>query len=275
MSAAPQLQVKVETASLNAAFARLAAATGKSFGSIVLQNARLIAWNLAHNTQPYGMTLAEKKTGEAAVARDVGKVYRSAQSIFAEINRLDEKLAKAWYQLVKNGGYAHAEKLLRKLQIQDRNAPIFAPLDPGFHAAARDRRGRVARHRVAQIVPDAKDIKDYIRSKAQLVGFAKAGWISAGSQLGKVTRVPAWITRHVGKAPGHAVDNTKGTDPHATLTNNVRYIATVLPQAQIAAALRIQREKMLAAIEHALATDAKKSGFRYTGSGGQALPAAA
>lgn len=272
----PQLDIKIETARLNAAFAAYAKATGKAFGVVVLQNARLIAWNLAHNTQPYGMTLAEKKTGETAVARDIGNVFTSASAIYGLIRQENEKLARAWFALVKQGAYGKAEKLLRDhTKLRDRNAPIFAPLDPGLHQQARSSGGRVSRQRVAQIVPDAKEIKNYIRDIQKRVGFAKAGWITAGSQLGKVTRVPAWITRSVGKAPGSAADRTTGIDPHVTLTNNVRYISAVLPAAQVAAALAIQREKMLAHIEHVISSEAAKAGFKFTGPAGVPLAAAA
>lgn len=273
---APVLDIKIETAKLNAAFAEYSRATGKAFGAVVLQNARLISWNLAHNTQPYGMTLAEKKTGEAAVARDIGNVFASAAAIYELLKVENEKLAKAWYALVKQGGYGHAEKLLRQhSKLRDRNAPIFAPLDPEFHQRSRNRYGNVSRQRIAQIVPDAKEIKTYIKQRQQLVGFAKAGWISAGSQLGKVTRVPGWITRHVGRAPGSAIDNTKGIDPHVTLINSVRYVGTILPPSERAAALAIQREKMLSHIEHVLASEAEKAGFKFTGSRGTPMAAAA
>lgn len=272
----PELSVKVETARLNAAFSQLAIATGKSFGSIVLQNSRLIAWNLAHNSQPYGMTLAEKKTGEAAVARDIGNVFKSAAAIFELLKAEDEKLAKSWYALVKQGGYGQAEKLLReKSKITDRNAPIFAPLDPRFHDNARGRGGRVNRHRAAQIVPDGKSIKSYIKEVQQRVGFGKAGWITAGNQIGRVTRVPGWITRHGGRAPGSAIDNTKGIDPHVTLINGVSYIGSILPPHEIASALNMQREKMLSHIEHVIAAEAEKAGFHFTGNRGTPMAAAA
>lgn len=275
MSAAPQLEVKAETARLNAAFTELANATGRAFGSIVLQNSRLIAWNLAHNTQPYGMSLAEKKTGEAAVARDIGNVYKSAAAIFDLLKLENKNLAKGWYRLVKDGAYGEAERMLRASSLRDRNAAIFQPLDPDFHRDARNRRGRVNRHRVAQIVPDAKEIKAYIKQRQQLVGFGKAGWITAGNQIGRVNRVPAWITRHVGKAPGSAIDNTKGIDPHVTLTNSVGYISEILKPSEIASALDMQREKMIHHIEHVLASEAQKAGFQYSGPTGTPLAAAA
>lgn len=262
-SFAPELDVDIEIGALQRAMIRLAEVTGKKFAAVVLQNSRLIAWNLAHNSQPYGMTLAAKKTGEAAVLRDIGRVFSSGAAIFKQLKEQDEKLAKAFYKHLKGGGYGAAERLLRKqTSIQDRNAPIFAPLDPDLHQQSRNRRGRVNRHRAAQIVPDAKDIQRYAKSRALYVGFGKAGWITAGSQLGKITRVPAWITRHRGRAPGSALNAThRLTDPYVTLINAVGYASSILPDHEVADALRIQREKMLAHIEHVLVNSARESGF--------------
>lgn len=260
--ATPDLYINVETSELNRAMLRLAEVTGKKFGTVVKQNTRLIAWNLAHNTQPYGMSLAEKKMGEAAVIRDIGYVYQSAAQIYQLLKQQDEKLAKAFYKLVKQGGYGQAEKILAASGRIERNAKIFAPLDPGFHQAARNGRGRVPKYKPQQIVPDAGDIKAYAKSRAAMVGFGKAGWITAGSRLGTIARVPAWITRHKGQAPGHATDESaRKDDPFCTLTNSVRYASKILPDGEVGAALKIQREKMLAHIEHVLVSEAKDSGF--------------
>lgn len=260
--ASPALYLDVETSELNRAMLRFAQVTGKRLGTVVKQNTRLIAWNLAHNAQPYGMSLAEKKMGEAAVMRDIGNVYQSAAQIYELLKQQDEKLAKAFYKLVKQGGYGQAEKILAASGRIERNATIFAPLSPEFHQRRRDGRGRVTRYRPEQIVPEGKDIKTYAKQRAAMVGFGKAGWITAGSQLGSIARVPAWITRHRGKAPGHAMDESgRKDDPFCTLTNAVRYASNILPDGEVAAALKIQREKMLTHIEHVLVSSARESGF--------------
>ncbi|WP_395736278.1 hypothetical protein [Prosthecobacter sp.] len=277
-STAPQLSLSVETREIQAAFRRLAEVTGKKLGVVVKQNARLIAWNLAHNTQPYGMDLATKKMGEAAVLRDVGRVYSAASAIFKKLQDTGQvKVAKEWYKLVKIGGYGKAEKLLKSTSLQERNTPIFAPLDPSLHDQARNSRGRVVRHRPAQILPDAKDLRNYGAKRKALVGFGKAGWITAGASLGSITRVPAWITRHKGIAPGRANDQSNRTyDPFVTFTNAVRYASSILPEGQIAAALKIQREKMLAHIEHVLVNSGREAGFQSSSNApSQPLPMAA
>lgn len=253
----------MEQEKLQQAFIRYASITGKKLGAVVKQNARLIAWNLMHNTQPYGMDLAARKMGDAAVVRDVGKVYAPASAIYKELLETGAvKAAKSWYKLVKNGEFKKAQDLLRQTTIQDRNASISSPLDPALHQAARNSRGRVSRHRVAQIVPNAKEVRDYAKKRAGLVGFGKAGWLTAASQLGSISRVPAWITRHKGKAPGHAEDQTeRQNDPYVVLYNDVRYASKILTDSEKAKALKIQTEKMLAHIEHVLVNSAKEAGM--------------
>lgn len=277
-TASPELYLDAEISELQRALLRYAEVTGQRLGTVVKQNTRLIAWNLAHNTQPYGMDLATKKLGEAAVLRDIGLVFRSAQQMFKQLEDQGQpELAKAWYKLVKIGAHAKAEKLLRETKLPERNTPIFAPLDADMHQRSRNSRGRVSRHRPAQIVPDAKEIRDHAKKKKQLVGFGKAGWITAGSKLGSIRLVPAWITRHKGTAPGVCDDQTsRKDDPFATLTNAVRYASSIIPDHEVASALKIQREKMLAHIEHVLVNTARESGFdaRPTGPA-LALPAAA
>ena len=262
-SASTVLSVEVEQEKLQQAFLRYVAVTGKKLGAVVKQNARLIAWNLMHNTQPYGMDLAARKMGDAAVMRDIGNVYAPASAIYKQLLETGaKKAAKSWYRLVKDGKFKEAEDILRKTTIKDRNASISSPLDPALHRGIRNSRGRVSRQRVAQIVPDGKEIKDYAKKRAALVGFGKAGWLTAASQLGSISRVPAWITRHRGKAPGHAEDHTdRNTDPYVVLHNDVRYASKILTDSQKANALKIQTEKMMAHIEHVLVNSARESGM--------------
>jgi len=262
-SASSLLDVDVEQEKLQQAFIKYAAVTSKKLGAVVKQNARLIAWNLMHNTQPYGMTLASRKMGEAAVIRDVGKVYAPASAVYQQLIEMEAaNIAKSWYKLVKSGQFQKAEAMLRKTTLTDRNASISAPLNPELHRKIRNSSGRVSRHRAAQIVPDAKEIKEYGKQRAALVGFGKAGWLTAASSLGSIARVPAWITRHKGKAPGHAEDHTdRNTDPYVVLHNDVRYASKILTDGEKANALKIQTEKMLAHIEHVLVNSAKEAGF--------------
>lgn len=262
-------EVKIETRAFEAALRNLAKATGKSFRQVVDQNSRLIAINLAHQTQPFGMDSGAKKAGEGAVMRDIGRVYKPASQVFEEVKEESAAQARGFYAAVKSGNYSMAEDILKRTGIKDRNTTV-GEFEPSVHGKWRNRRGTVNRHRAALIVPKAKDIKNYAKEVARRVGIAKSGWIAAGLQLGRLSRVPAWIKRHTGT--GNATRRGGEVNPSAKMNNNVRYISDVLKPDQIATALRIQREKMEAHIRHVVAYAGRKAGFKATGNQGQQPP---
>jgi hypothetical protein len=278
---APLIDFDYNIALLEKAYNRLDRNAQRSFGKIVLQQSRLTSWNLARVTHPWnkdygnGMDKGTQRVGEAAVARDIGNIFKAASAIYKELKAEDEKLAKMWWKAVKAGQLDLASILLRRSDLRDRNAQI-GELDPAVHQKQRNSRGRVStRHRAEIIVPDAKTIKAYIKERQKSVGFAKAGWISAGTDLGRVTRVPAWITRHVGKAPGHAIDNSKGIDPHCILVNNVNYVSQILPQNQFAKVINSSLDSFLKHIDHVIAAEAKAAGFIVTNTGTESRQLAA
>lgn len=260
-------ELKVETRRFEAALRNLARETGRSFGEVVNQNARLIAVNLAYQTQPFGNSSASRKQGEGAVMRDIGKVYRTASSVYAEIKDQSEKTAKGWYKAVKAGEFTQAEAILRKVSIADRNAAI-GKFDDSLHIKSRNRRGRVSRHRIALITPDAKELKTYAKQVASRVGYAKAGWIAAGLQLGKLSRVPAWLKK-VTAGQGSGTMKGRAVNPEAELHNFVQYLTNILNTGSVATALRVQREKMEKHIKYAVSNSARKAGLRVTGDQGQ------
>ena len=262
-------QIKIESRQFEAALRQLAATTGKSFRQVVDQNARLIAVNLAFQTQPFGNSIASRKQGEAAIMRDIGKVYRPANKVFDELKGQSEDQAKGFYKAIKTGKFALAEDILRRSGIRDRNAEV-GEFDAQWHQKSKNRRGRVARNRTALITPDGKAIKDYAKEVQKRVGYAKAGWIAAGEQIGKLSRVPKWLRKNASNGTG----TRKGgeSNPSVSLNNVTQYISDVLTPAQISEALRIQREKMQAHILHVVSKAGKKSGFRVSGNQGQPAP---
>lgn len=251
------LSVEIETNRLNAAFTKLAIVTGRSFGSIVKQNARLVAWNLAFDTRTahmFGMDLAVRKAMDYIVFKNVGRMFISSKAIYGLLRQENAKLARSFARLIQQGNYSAAELLLQTSSLKQKDASI-GPLPGGLSNKQRDQ------SRPLQIVPDAKSITAYAKERAKMVGFGKAGWITAGSQLGSIARVPAWITRHRGKAPGTADDNSQRIDPHVTLHNHVRYIGDIITNGNIAHALAIQANKMEQHIEHVLVNSAREVGF--------------
>lgn len=258
MSAAIQLEFAVEDAVFQAALERYARESGKEWGEVIVQQARLLAVNLAFQTQPFGD--AGKLTGEKAVSRDLALVYAFANDVYAALNRTDEAAAKGFWKAAQRKDWREAQRILSASASQWRNVEI-GPFKAEHHRQSRGRRGRVNRHVPAQIVTDPKTAAKYVKTKLRMVGFSKAGWASAAASLTGNTRgIPQWVTRHKGKAPGSAENRSKAPiDAHVVLHNDVSYIRETCPPAQRAKALQYQRGKMLASMKKSSAAVARKT----------------
>jgi len=260
--------VGVDTSQLSDALQRLATETKRDLGDIVRQVTRLLAGNLMHAAQPYGATLAARKTGEGAVMRDVGKVFMGASAAYKEIQVADKKLASAWYKAVKAGEFAKAEKMIEKSTLPFRNARLSKEVLKAVHKKYRGQDGTVNRQSPAMIISDPKALKEYAKKASQKVGFGKAGWITAassigGASMGRLGKIPAWVTRHKGTAPGGANDKSRGDDPFVTITNQVRYASDIRGLSdEEAKAERMVHSKMIAYVEYVLAGNARKAGFQ-------------
>ena len=60
--------------------ARFPQRIGRTMASLVKQEARALAIELARTTRPFGFSEAARKVGEGAVAKDVRKVFSRARS---------------------------------------------------------------------------------------------------------------------------------------------------------------------------------------------------
>jgi hypothetical protein len=266
------LTADVDMRPVTDALKELARVTGKDLGEIVKQNARLLAWNLAISSQPWkskegnfrtnkrGETFyngkADRVMGEAAVMRDIGKVFQSAQVVFDEIRRQDEALAKAFYRAIKLGDQGEAQRLLRSSTSEFKDASV-EPFSKPAHQSLRSK-GTVKQRTPNIVALDWRAVNAYAKERTKLVGFAKSGFVAAGEQLGKVRNVPAWIKRN--KGPGKATASS-GINSTATVESLVNYASDVLPDDSLRYALRIQIEKMLAHIEWQLGKRMRDKGF--------------
>ncbi len=234
------------------------AISGKSIGEIVRQQARLIAVNLAHNTQPYGLGQDARKLGEWAAMRDVGKVYRSIDSVYAEIARQSEDAAKGFYKAALAGRMDVAKHILRGCGLTDLLGADIGPFDKSVHKEMRDRRGRVSIRSPRLIVTDPKELKAYQKLVVSHVGVAKSSWATCAGQLGGMRGIPYWATKN--RARGRVQDLSKrADDPRVILTSDVDYMPTVLPENMRRDALDKQRAKMQTAVSMALTRAARQS----------------
>lgn len=230
-----------------------------SFAEAIKRQARLIAVNLAYQTQPFGET-SGRQLGENKVKSDVLKVYNSGSQVYAEIEKQSDVEAKKFWWLINNKKFSAAQSILSRLGIQKYDKATISYMDGGAsHSTAK--RPIPARPRIAKdqdplmIVNNPKKINDYIKKVSARVGIAKGGWAHCAKQLGGARGIPQWVTRHAGKkSTGIVTDNTNSNsdEQYVLMENTVPWIDKCLNGGQLQRALDIQREKMNTAIEIAL-----------------------
>jgi hypothetical protein len=128
-------------------------------------------------------------------------------------------------------------------------------VDPKMHRSNR-KRGKNGTTHILRFV-DKKELANYTKEVFNRIGFAKAAWFHAGLKFGKMTNVPAWIKKHA--APGVGIDNTKGNNPHGTMTSLVRYASQTLSQSMQADSMKYARQRMVSMMEAELKYNANKA----------------
>jgi hypothetical protein len=263
--------VTVSDSAMQRALYDLARITKKEFSVVVRREARLIAVQLARVTHPYGGSegnsnpeggysgTSDRMMGEAAVRRDISRLYAPAFVAFQQIRDNNPEAAKAFWKAFQDNNWKEAERIVRESGGRWRNVPVER-FDKSLHKKNRNRQGRVSRHVPAQIITNPKAMNAYREKEVKLVGFAKGGWAAAARGIGGMRGIPQWVTRHSKAGMGNAVDNSNNSDnPHVLITNSVPYISKVCPQSARDMALRIQRNKMFKHIEKVVSNSIKQA----------------
>jgi len=238
----------------------------KSWPQVIRAQGRLIAVNLAFQTQPFGNE--EGRTlGEEKVKWDILKVYSTPGQVFTEIKKQSENQARAFWSLLKKKKFQSAKTFLSRLGISKYQFSEIGYMDAGeSHKSAK--RSIPNRPRISSnqkpflIVADTKKLNTYINLISKRVGMTKSGWATCAKILGGTRGIPQWVTRHASKvAKGYVIDRTNGQDPHVILVNQIPWVDKCLNEGQMQRAFDIQTEKMKTAIEIALSRGAREMGF--------------
>jgi len=238
---------------------------GRTLLSLVKQEARGLAVELARNTRPYGFSEAAKKRGEKAVAQDIGLVFAAPSAAFEKTRTTDPAAADRFWANIQNRRFARAQQTLRASQSEWKDLPV-GRLDPKLHHQSRNIRGEVTRRTPAQIVTSPKARETYITRIQKRVGFAKGSWINAAKAIGgRVRGAAQWTTRHK-QAPGSATVKT-GPKPSVTLINRLDYINQVTTTDGIKLALRNASARLRKALSTSLRkiNDRANRSLRRTG----------
>jgi len=274
---ADQIKYAVDDRKLREAMLKYAVAKKKSFSETLIQGSRILAVNLAHQTQPFGFDNRAKESGEGAVATEIQRVYKSPANAFFAIENSGvapgkkktqnaAQAARVFVRYVKRGQLELAEKLLHSLRISPFFSTKVQRFDQGKnHQAVRfGARRKVSRNQFPEIIPsDVGRLKSYINEIVKRVGTAKAGWASCAQQLGGVRGIPGWVTRHARAGVLGTVDDASFLDikPYIRLTNTVPWVDKCLNQTQMQRAFDIASYKMMQFLRISLAKAEKSAGF--------------
>jgi len=230
---------------------------GRTLESLVKQEARGLAVELARNTRPFGFSEKTKKRGEKAVAADTGKVFATPEQAYETAKAADMSHADRFWANIQNRRFARARQALAESPSKWKSLPV-GRLDPKFHQESRNGpHANVKRREPAQIVTSTKALHAYVARIQKRVGFAKGTWINAAKAIGgRVRGAAQWVTRHR-KAPGSATVKT-GDKPAVSLVSRLDYMKEVTTETGIRLALDVAAGKL----RRALATSLRKVNAR-------------
>jgi hypothetical protein len=261
--------MKMDDADFSYQLKRYALAKKISFAKAIKQQGRLVALNLAFQTQPFGFDDKARAQGEHAASNDISLVYKATNYTTGVIRKSPlpkgkyptqnaDQAGRAFARHVLRGQNDAATTILQRLKIPKYHDTVVKPMDGGnAHKSARyGARRRVSKNTFVKVsVPRESQIDSYVKKILKKVGIAKAGWAHCAKQIGGTRDIPQWVTRHAGKrATGSVVDNSEASadEQYVTMENKVPWIDKCLNAGQIQRALDIQKEKMTKAIEIAL-----------------------
>ncbi len=232
------------------------------------QHARLLAQNLAYQTAPFGLSKASQKMGENTIRGDIiGRVRMgdekttNRQPLFFVIN--ESQVQKNFKKSPNGTQKLFVTKDGKVYGVEDTFFKPNASIDEMrahhkkyFKNGRRTRAGSftrdVGRWRfIDKMTIGKQSLNNYLKWIFQRVGLSKAGWVKAGTTFGKVTKIPAWVSRHLPNAHGTGKMRKVGPDKaEITLTNHIPWSDKVVSEKGMAYALQITKEKYADYLRH-------------------------
>lgn len=259
----------------------------KSPAEVLRAQARLMAVNLAFQTQPFGGSKAvggqqdsARTQGEGAVSRDIRKVIKLPGDIFAEIERQAIGAGRAFIAMMRKGDFDLARNLLVRLRMPNLLRANIGNMNSGAYKGVRypiPSRTRISKRQEPMLITnDRAQVKSFVKEIQKRVGIAKGGWAACAMQLGgtrgrmgtnisgtEQQAVPAWVKRHAGKrAAGTVIDQSENfMVGRINMVNHVPWVSNCLSDGQAQQAIDMQAEKMRRAMDYAFQADLGSAGF--------------
>lgn len=239
---------------------RLMALKNISVEKLVRDQSRLFARDVLRITPPFGRHSitesfnVQRRTGEAAVKRDLGRVFMGPKDLSVLKHPKSPRLAKNLEQAIRARDTAAVQAILEKIGLQ---VKVIEQPDATIHRGARNRRGRVRGNREPMLVLDQRALDRYVKDVVGHVGKTKAGWLPAAAALG-VTGIPNWIRRHGGQTPGLIRFEGRGNKFAVVIGNLVAWGQAFSELRIVEEALKLRVRAMRLNAEHIIAGDLRK-----------------
>jgi hypothetical protein len=251
--AAPKVQI--DNSKLLKRMKRYEEVTGKEVASSLRRAGRLLAVNMAFSTPPYGKNVDARKLGENALMRDLMRLFY-VMSIGRIRGIIDFQGREATMKYGHKGAQPLGnvtEKVLRRDEMK------------AWHEKRRGANGRVSKarrgvttgHRIKDLqnldkgIVTEEYLRAYYKERVKYIGLSKAGWAScimkmdlSQSDIKNIwSGIPAWVKRHVAKAPSDVKDKADAMLPQIKLTSKIPWADKVMTDKDREEAVRITREK--------------------------------
>jgi hypothetical protein len=227
-----------------------------SVEKLITDQSRLLTRDALRMTPPFGPNSitesfqVQRRIGQAAVRRDIARVFKPISSFSLVASPKNPKLAKAIQKAVRRKDVAGLQIILQRIGPQ---VKVLLQPDPALHASARGHRGRVRKGHQPALILDVRALKRYQAEKESHVGKTKAGWLPAAEAL-RVGGIPQWIKAHSGATAGLVRIERTRSGFFITVGNLVPYSGDFGPLRIIESvighrvrAMRIQAEKIVEA----------------------------
>jgi len=247
----PRVKVQIDDRGLMGKLHDLSQWKGETIGEIVRRHTRTCCVYLANFTQPFGDTIATKKQGEAAVERDIKKLFKDMEGLTASVENWK---VSAWQQaLLAALRKQDLPAVVRLLEGSNLKGRVIAAPSRETHERYRNNLGRVRTGGYFEFVQKAAALRSYIKQRQMKVGYAKSVWCTATSKLDVSLKnpgagFPAWVARN--KGPARVTDRTGDPFyPSVTVSSSLPWMDKVITKANRGRALISAKENMLKYIE--------------------------
>lgn len=225
---------------------------GDSYANLLRDRAGMLGRYMAASTQPArptgeegppGGTKEEQNIGINAIVSDIAMIVQRIKPSASILpargqqerlviryggkkgrkNRKGERVQAGQAYIIDRDLFMTNPQTIFYFHQSKRSAATGRVSRAGAHADVF--RGRWKNREVAVTTGETR--KDYVATAKKLVGWAKAGWITAARSISSVgfSKVPVWIKK---EAPGSAVANFSGSRQTLRLINGVKYSDEVL-----------------------------------------------